>query len=1017
MNKTSFFFTILLFIIFCCFFIFSLQAKPVGLETAIRVGVNIYAERADLRTSDIQVIEGITKKENSENLFYIFNIKDHGYVMVAADDAVFPVLGYNFEHHYTEENHPPQFDAMLESFSEQIINVKENNLTPDAKIEKAWQRLNVEPQNFEKIRDFRAVSPLLSTTWNQGQYYNEMCPSDASSTTGNNHVWAGCVATAMAQVMKYHAHPTVGDSSHGYNHSMYGNQFADFANTTYNWANMPNNVTSLNTDVQTILYHCGVSVDMDYGPTGSGASTSTAVVPALTTYFKYDTDAVFLWKSSFSTATWEQMIRNNLDNSRPLIYRGYDPGKKSRGGHCFNLDGYQSTNHFHFNWGWSGVHNGYYYLTNLNPGTHNYTSDQGGIFDLYPEPTINYDYGDAPDPTYPTLLASNGARHPNNGQTYLGSQIDTEADGLQSSDALGDDNNNLDDEDGVTFTTTLNPGQMATVQVTVSVDGYLNAWLDFDGDGSWAEVGDQIFKDKYLTAGTHNLDFLVRGPATGVTTFARFRFCSENGLSYDGEAVDGEVEDYEVDIEPDSSIKWAQYPDLSSLGMDINASNPLILADDWQCTETSNVTDIHFWGSWKDDMYELATDVTFTLSIHSDIPAGQQADWSMPGDVLWEKTWEPTMDDIVVIENCIEDWFDPSEPLFINDDHTKCIKYNLILDPSEYFLQEGTPDQPVIYWLSIQAQPLYDVPKFGWKTSTDHWNDDAVFVTGTAPYSGDAWQELIYPVDHPYSGESIDLAFEITGEDTGEELDFGDAPDPTYPTLSANTGASHVIDYVTYMGDTIDAETDGQPNSTATGDDVANLDDEDGVTFTSILVPGYTSYVTVNTSVDGFLNAWLDFNGDGDWADSDEQIFNDATLTAGDNYLSFSVPATAIIDTTFARFRFNTAGGLSYTGEAADGEVEDYQIVIHDSIPDSKLHYPQWPDPHGWDVKFDPPNVIADDWQCIESGPVTDVHFWISFQGDNLPDPFPGIDSVHLSIHNDYEPYAGYYTPWYQSIW
>jgi len=126
MKKTSFFFTILPFIIISCFFVAPLQANPVGLETAIRVGVNIYAERADLRTSDIQVIEGITKKENSENLFYIFNIQDHGYVMIAADDAVFPVLGYNFNHHYTEENHPPQFDAMLESFSEQIVHVKEN---------------------------------------------------------------------------------------------------------------------------------------------------------------------------------------------------------------------------------------------------------------------------------------------------------------------------------------------------------------------------------------------------------------------------------------------------------------------------------------------------------------------------------------------------------------------------------------------------------------------------------------------------------------------------------------------------------------------------------------------------------------------------------------------------------------------------------------------------------------------------------------------------------------------------
>jgi uncharacterized protein YegL len=161
-------------------------------------------------------------------------------------------------------------------------------------------------------------------------------------------------------------------------------------------------------------------------------------------------------------------------------------------------------------------------------------------------------------------------------------------------------------------------------------------------------------------------------------------------------------------------------------------------------------------------------------------------------------------------------------------------------------------------------------------------------------------------------------------------LDFGDAPDP-YHTLLASNGASHEIDPRVYLGATVDSEVDGQPTQVADGDDINN-DDEDGVVF-GLLTQGSTSGVQVTASVAGMLNAWIDFNGNGNWADADEQIFTDEILVAGVNNLNFDVPSGAAEGDTYARFRFNTQGGLPFNGSAADGEVEDYVIKIEASTP------------------------------------------------------------------------------------
>jgi hypothetical protein len=162
---------------------------------------------------------------------------------------------------------------------------------------------------------------------------------------------------------------------------------------------------------------------------------------------------------------------------------------------------------------------------------------------------------------------------------------------------------------------------------------------------------------------------------------------------------------------------------------------------------------------------------------------------------------------------------------------------------------------------------------------------------------------------------------------TPVDSDFGDAP-ASYLTLFADDGARHTVVAGYYLGGNADAESDGLPSSNADGDDNNGIDDEDGVSFDTLFIEGQSVDLTVTASDVGKLDAWVDFNRDGDWADAGEQIFSSESLTAGANSLTVNVPGDASGGQTFARFRFSSAGGLTYTGLAEDGEVEDYEITI-----------------------------------------------------------------------------------------
>ena len=271
------------------------------------------------------------------NRLYGFKVESGGYVFVMAVDTSLIVPAYSLTGNFDPNTASPALKAFLGAYeSSQPVISEEKAPLPLTK---------------------GSVSPLLeieSINWNQIGAYNDACPWDVEA---NKHALAGCVAVAMAQIMRFHKYPATGTGSHSYNHPKYETLTVDFGSTTYNWNNMPG--TSATSDVANLLYHAGVSVDMNYTPSESGAS-SALVAPALTNFFGYpnpfyaDPD-----NFAFGTNEYQIVLREELNNNRPFYYEVTgDPG------HAVVCDGY-NDDYFHMNFGWGGYENGYFLISDI----------------------------------------------------------------------------------------------------------------------------------------------------------------------------------------------------------------------------------------------------------------------------------------------------------------------------------------------------------------------------------------------------------------------------------------------------------------------------------------------------------------------------------------------------------------------------------------------------------------------------------------------------------------------------
>lgn len=292
------------------------------------------ASRSNASPFQLQYVIG----EGEVNYFYVFSDQARDEAMIlGADDLLPTVLAYGLKS-FEVSAMPSNMCAWMEQCKAVARRVILQN-TP-----------LTSPSLSGEI-----VEPLLETKWGQDKPYNKLCMEKMGT-----YVPSGCVATAMAQVMKYWNYPSQGKSFHSYQTQSGVSLNANFAQATYDWNNMLNTYSEYNEAqadaVSLLMYHCGVAVEMEYRAEGSGAQEHDAA-DALVKYFDYDKSMQLHMRNLYDDEEWQQMLLDELRERRPIIYVG---STKRGEGHCFVCDGFDGNGYFHFNWGWDGVADGYY---------------------------------------------------------------------------------------------------------------------------------------------------------------------------------------------------------------------------------------------------------------------------------------------------------------------------------------------------------------------------------------------------------------------------------------------------------------------------------------------------------------------------------------------------------------------------------------------------------------------------------------------------------------------------------
>jgi hypothetical protein len=366
--------TVLLLVVF----LIQAAGKPVSRGDAVHA-VNALLARWDRAgKAEVERIE-LRYLENGSPGYYFVDLGSTGWALVSADDVIRPVLAFSFENSAAPEsewNASARF--LLDQYRSQIsLAIRD----PERKRDARWDRPGLPSE--KKSAAVVHVDPFIEVNWNQGSGWNRFCPYDEDGP--GNHAYVGCVAVAMAQAMTVYGYPSAPRGVKSYIHDVYGYISVNYDKVApYDWNGMSHTAPdSLNA---TLLYHCAVSVGMDFGPDGSGAYARTAA-SSMAQYFGYSRITKFMEQLEDPEA-WEDLLVGELVEGRPVIYRGGP--ENGNEGHAWNIDGY-GDGFFHMNFGWSGSQNGYYSLSLIDPGTYNFTSNQGAVIGISPPLSAPYD--------------------------------------------------------------------------------------------------------------------------------------------------------------------------------------------------------------------------------------------------------------------------------------------------------------------------------------------------------------------------------------------------------------------------------------------------------------------------------------------------------------------------------------------------------------------------------------------------------------------------------------------------
>ncbi len=303
-----------------------------------------------------------TEESEGNEMVYVFN-GSNGFVLAAADNNMAALLGYSDNGNFDYESAPPALKWMISQYASQASSAISNDAV----------MLHSSESSARKASQPKETIPyLIQTAWGQQYPFNLDCPK-----IGDDNCVTGCVATAMAQIVKYHAYPSVGKGHNQYYWNDQQLEF-DYSHTSFLYDDMLDSYSSASSEeernaVATLMSACGIAVDMQYDLEGSSA-TDTYIAAALRNFFGYDNETRLLKRDFFSDEEWEDLIYSELQQNRPVIYGGQAP----KGGHQFICDGYDADGFFHINWGWAKLADGYYRLSALDPDIQGVGGFEGG---------------------------------------------------------------------------------------------------------------------------------------------------------------------------------------------------------------------------------------------------------------------------------------------------------------------------------------------------------------------------------------------------------------------------------------------------------------------------------------------------------------------------------------------------------------------------------------------------------------------------------------------------------------
>ena len=329
----------------------SVSARTLSPSEALSRALSTTTESGRAHRAPVQKTPVMTVGEASAPALYVFDQGNEGYLVVSADDVAAPILGYSTTGTFDPNNIPENMRWWLGQYKLEI---------------EAAAKASAQSYSRAAEDTRQPIEPLIKTTWDQSNPYNLQCPP-----YGSNLCATGCVATAMAQVMKHHQWPKKFNADFSYTLANLGTLSWKESNVEFQWNDMldsytRNDYTLLDPEakaVSTLMKACGYSVNMNYGPVESGAP-SVYIPGAMVNTFGYDKGTYIALRQTYSLSDWEDLLYTELASNRPVIYSG---ATGDDAGHCFVCDGYQKNGYFHINWGWSGLSDGYFLITALDP--------------------------------------------------------------------------------------------------------------------------------------------------------------------------------------------------------------------------------------------------------------------------------------------------------------------------------------------------------------------------------------------------------------------------------------------------------------------------------------------------------------------------------------------------------------------------------------------------------------------------------------------------------------------------